>query len=83
VRKVFRELDLLKQDVNENINNRTEKRELLEVKAKLMQAIEPKIEASEIQNALKACQADFSNRVYDLRQEFHSILNEQRDYLHN
>ena len=81
--KLNDELEYIKKGLDEIISKKIDKKELAELKTKILSQIDNKVDLNEVQNALNTCQSDLSGRFIEYKDEIKSIIRTQENEIFN
>ena len=81
--KLSDELEYMKKGLDELISKKTDKKDLAELKTKLLSQIDSKVDLNEVQNALNTCQSDLSGRFVEYKDEIKNIVRTHENEIFN
>ena len=77
------ELEYMKKALDELTSKRIDKKDLTELKAKLLSQLDSKVDLIEVQNALNTCQSDLSGRFVEYKDEIKNIVRTHENEIFN
>ena len=81
--KLNDELEHIKKGLDDIISKKIDKKELSEVKAKILSQIDNKVDLIEVQNALNTCQSDLSGRFVEYKDEMKNSIRTHENEIFN